>query len=215
MEYTVFPVGPIAANCTIIWDDVSCEAVVCDPGGDGQRIVSELQQRQLRPTGLLCTHAHFDHIDALSDVRAAFPDARIMLHKSDSELYNNTAVQGRAFGMQANTPPPVDRWIDQDDIIMVGEHKIKVLYTPGHAPGHTCFAFDHNGLDHIVCGDTVFAGSIGRTDLWGGDFKTLINSIITQLFVYTDNTVLIPGHGPETTVGHERTHNPFLMGQSL
>ena len=215
MEYTVFPVGPIAANCTIIWDNVSCEAVICDPGGDGQRIIREVQQRKLNVTGLLCTHAHFDHIDAVGEVRKAFPDAVIMLNKGDEDLYNNTEVQGQAFGMRANTPPPVDRWIGQDDVIMVGNKQIKVLFTPGHSPGHVCFAFTHNNLDHIACGDTVFAGSIGRTDLWGGDFQTLINAIVSQLFIYPDKTVLIPGHGPETTVGHERKYNPFLVGQSL
>lgn len=204
-----FPVGPLGCNCTILGDPASGEAIVIDPGGDAPRVLALLAEHGLRCTAVLNTHTHFDHVGAnpeLKDLGAA-----VMLHEEDMPLYEHLALQAELFRI---TPPPraveVDDFLHQGDRVRAGSIVLDVLHTPGHTPGSLCFHHEPSGL--LLSGDTLFAGSIGRTDLWGGDYDQEITSIRTRLFPLPAATRVVPGHGDATTLARERAANPFLAG---
>ncbi len=210
MELNVFAVGPLGANCTLLWDENTLEAAVFDAGDDAPAIVERIETKKLELKYIFCTHAHFDHVNAVGDLKRHYEQAKICLHRGDAELYENLPAQGRAFGMYASSTPPVDVWLEGGEEFSLSGNSIKVLHTPGHSPGSVSFVFSIAGRTHIVCGDTVFAMGVGRTDLWGGSWEELMHSIKNVLFAYPDDTILIPGHGPNTTIGRERTMNPWL-----
>lgn len=210
MKYEIFPVGPIEANCVLVWDETTLECAVIDPGDEAKKIAARIDKNGLKPAALLCTHAHFDHFNALCAIKKLYPHAPIRLHADDKELYDNAPLQGRVFGMRVDSPPAVDELIGDGEIIKIGGGGIKAVLTPGHSPGSLSYVFQCEGAAHIACGDVIFASGIGRTDLWGGDMSVLMNSIKNVILSFDDAAVLLPGHGPATTVGREKKTNPWL-----
>jgi glyoxylase-like metal-dependent hydrolase (beta-lactamase superfamily II) len=203
-----FPVGPLKCNCSIIACKETREAIIIDPGGDAEHIVSLIEKHKLKPKYLLHTHAHFDHVMATRAVKEA-TGAKILLHKEDDFLYDNLIHQGQLFGVEVDEPLPIDEHFEDESEIVIGKVKFKVLHTPGHTPGSTCFYLsDEESI--LFSGDTLFARSIGRTDLWGGSFDQIIQSISNRLFVLDNQTRVIPGHGPDTTIWSEKKENPFF-----
>jgi glyoxylase-like metal-dependent hydrolase (beta-lactamase superfamily II) len=203
-----FPVGPLQCNCTILGDPATGKALVIDPGDQGAEIVKMLAELGLRAVTLIHTHAHFDHVGATRHVAEA-TKAEIQLHQGDRPLYENLAMQGEAFGFKFDDVLPVNRWMNDGDTIKAGGVEVEVIHTPGHTPGSVCFSL--GGSEPILfSGDTLFQSSIGRTDLWGGDGRLILRSIKTRLYSLPEETLVIPGHGPETTIGEERVTNPFV-----
>jgi hydroxyacylglutathione hydrolase len=200
--------GPVATNTYLVADDSTGEAGVIDPAWDGEIIVAEAQQRGWRIGQIWVTHAHFDHIAGVEAVRTGCkPPAAIALHPADLPLWR---IHGGAewFGIRLEIIAQPDILLQAAQILRVGQYEFKVRHTPGHSPGHVIFYCASENL--VFCGDTVFAGSIGRTDLPGGDEATLIQSIHRQIFTLPDPTRLLCGHGEETSVGIERKSNPYL-----
>jgi glyoxylase-like metal-dependent hydrolase (beta-lactamase superfamily II) len=186
----------------------SGEALVVDPGGDVDDIIERLASLGLKAKYLLHTHAHFDHIMGSKGMREK-TGAEICLHKEDEFLYNMLGKQASMFGLSADEPLPVDKFLSDDQEINFGKLKTQVLHTPGHTPGSLCFCVqDSDSL--LFSGDTLFSRSIGRTDLWGGSFDKIIKSIKTRLFTLDDETRVIPGHGPDTSIWTEKKENPFF-----
>jgi len=210
MELNVLTVGPMAANCVVVWDDKTRECIVFDAGDDGDDIARFVREKGLDCTAVIATHGHYDHVNGMNELCRAFPKAAVMLNREDEKLYQNVAFQGQVFGMRANAVPAVTRYLDEGDDLRLAGEPITVLHTPGHSPGSLSFAFTASGKGHLVCGDTIFAMGIGRSDLWGGDHATLMRAITSKLLTYPDDTVLVPGHGPSTHVGTEKKLNPFM-----
>jgi glyoxylase-like metal-dependent hydrolase (beta-lactamase superfamily II) len=208
MIFDTFPVGPLGCNCVILGDEESHQALVVDPGGDVETILDRLRQLGLQVRYLLHTHAHLDHVGASRQLALA-TGAEVLLHKADSWLYENLAMQGSLLGMPVGEPHPVDRYLVEGETIVAGKLGAEVFHTPGHSPGSVCFRID-GGEPLLLSGDTLFQGSIGRTDLWGGSYPDIIRSIKKKLLVLPDETVVHCGHGEPTTIDEERRTNPFL-----
>ncbi len=208
MDITTFPVGPLQCNCSIIFCPETKEAVIIDPGGDAEKIMDFVKQHGLIVKYLLHTHAHFDHILASSDIKNS-TGAKICLHEKDKFLYDNLEGQGMLFGIKAKKPSAIDHYLADDEQIEIGKVKTTVLHTPGHTPGSLCFTVADKEST-VFAGDTLFNGSIGRTDLWGGSFDDIIKSINNRLLTLDDSTQVIPGHGESTNIWQEKRHNPFL-----
>ena len=212
MIVETFPVGSLACNCTIVADESSGEAIVVD-GGDGvDDVTTYLQQRNLRAKLLVHTHAHIDHIGDLGRLKEV-TGADGLLHPADLPLYQSLAMQARWIGLvHAPTIVPLDGDLRDGDSLRVGSVRLDVLHTPGHTPGSVCFALRNGeGLrTTLLTGDTLFAGSIGRWDLGGTSMEDIVASIREKLLPYDDATPVVPGHGPFTTIGTERSSNPYL-----
>ena len=195
---------------------VSCEAtgdaVLIDPGDEAPELVAAARQTGVTVRAILLTHAHLDHVTGVDRAKAAF-DVPVWLHADDLFLYEGVVEQGRMFGLSVRPQPPIDRFYDVAVPIEFGRQVVQVRHTPGHCPGGVCLAVTSHASESVelFVGDTLFAGSIGRTDLPGGDYDTLIRSIRRVLFEYPDPTPVHPGHGPDTTIGAERATNPFLQ----
>jgi hydroxyacylglutathione hydrolase len=201
--------GPVQTNAYLIADAATGEAAVVDPAWDGQSILAEAQRRGWRIAHLWLTHAHFDHLGGAATVADALnPLPMVALHPDDYLLWR---MEGGAslFGFRIDPGPEPTVELAHGQVLRLGENTLEVRHTPGHTPGHVIFYSQADGL--AFCGDVIFRGSIGRTDLPGGDFATLINSIRTQILTLPDETRLLSGHGQETTVGAERRDNPFLI----
>ncbi|MBI2605946.1 MAG: MBL fold metallo-hydrolase [Deltaproteobacteria bacterium] len=206
-------VGPLQCNCSIIYDEKTREAIVIDPGDEVERIRKTLEREGLSLKCAVHTHAHFDHVGATGGLKRALPGMQIALHRDDEDLYRNLPMQGQLFGFHFEAPPPVDKFLVDEEDLSVGGHKFSVLHTPGHSPGGVCLRFEAGLLSEtpvLFSGDTLFQRSIGRTDFWGGDYRQLINSIRDRLLTLDDETFVQPGHGPDTTIGVEARSNPFL-----
>jgi glyoxylase-like metal-dependent hydrolase (beta-lactamase superfamily II) len=206
-----FAVGPLACNCTIVADEQTSEAVVID-GGDGvDEVVRRLAMRNLRARYLLHTHAHIDHIGDLGSLRAK-TGGRGFLHPADLSLYQTLSIQASWIGLaRAPAVVPLDGELRDGDTIEAGAIRIDVLHTPGHTPGSVCFALGDDSAKTILSGDTLFAGSIGRWDLGGTSMEDIVASIHRKLLDFPDDTAVIPGHGPFTSIGVERNANPYLQ----
>jgi hydroxyacylglutathione hydrolase len=201
-------VGPLQCNCVLLGCEKTKEAVLIDPGDEGPRIVEEVQKNGLTVKYVLHTHAHFDHIAGTADVKASL-NPTLCLHKDDLQLYENLPMQGQFFGMKFGAAPEIDKFVQDEEEVIFGEHKLQVIHTPGHSPGSICLKL--LGAEEILfSGDTLFRQSIGRSDLWGGDYSKLIRSIKSRLLVLEGDTRVYPGHGPATRIGEEKTKNPFL-----
>ncbi len=202
-------VGPLQCNCTILGCTETRQAVVIDPGDEGERIVERLQRANLQVKYILHTHAHFDHIGGTKKVKAE-TSGTVCLHKADDFIYKMLPVQGAMFGLQRfGFAPAVEKFVEDEEILTFGKHRIQVIHTPGHSPGGVCYKLLTDD-EAVYSGDTLFAQSIGRTDLWGGDTELLIRSIKTRLLTLDDALAVHPGHGPSSTIGIEKRKNSFL-----
>ncbi|HEY2902054.1 MAG TPA: MBL fold metallo-hydrolase [Polyangia bacterium] len=206
-----FRVGVLGCNCSIVACPATNQALVVDPGDDAPAIIKALGRLGVNAVRLVHTHAHFDHIMGTGEVAGA-TGAEIVLHKDDRWLYDNLALQTTTFGLPAVPPaPPPTRELDRDQTLTFGQREAHAIHTPGHTPGSTCFFVEAPGETPIVfAGDTLFRGSIGRTDLWGGSAPQIQTSIRERLFTLPDDTIVVAGHGPDTTIGAEKDGNPFV-----
>jgi len=202
-----FPVPPLGCNCSIIGDPVTKQAIVVDPGGAAERILHEVQQLGFTVTRILHTHAHFDHFLAAGEMKKA-TGAVLCLHQDDRELWDMLEVQCRVFGIPYVPVPPPDHWIADEEKVPFGQMTAIALHTPGHTPGSMSFHVPAGAV--VLAGDTLFRGSIGRTDLWGGDFDALERSIRERLYTLDDSTLVVTGHGAETEIGWEKETNQFV-----
>ncbi len=202
-----FPVPPLGCNCSILGDPVTKQAIVVDPGGAHEQILQTVQALGLTVVRILHTHAHFDHFLASGEMQKA-TGAVLCLHEDDRFLWEMLEVQCRMFGVPYRPVPLPDCWLADEDAVNVGGIAGRALHTPGHTPGSMSFHFAQDRL--VLAGDTLFQGSIGRTDLWGGDFDTIERSIRERLYTLPDETLVVTGHGPETQIGMEKEDNQFV-----
>lgn len=199
--------GAFVENCYLVIDEAAGECAIVDPGEEAGLILHKVAQAAVRPVAIWVTHAHVDHVLGVPRVRAA-TGAPVMLHPADRPLYDRVPQQAAAFGLQAEPLPAPDREWTHGTAARVGGLTFTVRHTPGHSPGSVALV----GEGVVFGGDVLFQGSIGRTDLPGGDYQTLIDSIERELLVLPDSTIVYSGHGPQTTIGAERRTNPFLTG---
>jgi len=202
-----FSVPPLGCNCSIIGDPVTKQAIVVDPGGAHERILHEVQQLGLTVTMILHTHAHFDHFLASGEMKKA-TGATLCLHENDRDLWNMLEIQCRMFAVPYIAAPPPDYWLRDEEKLLIGQVAAVAIHTPGHTPGSMSFHVPEGNI--VLAGDTLFRGSIGRTDLWGGDFDTIEQSIRERLYTLQESTLVITGHGPETVIGVEKESNQFI-----
>jgi len=208
-----FPVGPLQCNCVVLGDEKTRQAIVIDPGDDVDRIYDVLQRHGLRLLLAVATHGHIDHVGALAELKQRTA-AQAALHEADLPLYEHLPAQAAWLGVPAPPTTKIDRPLSGGERLAFGGHSLQVIHTPGHSPGSVSLVLDA-AKPTVFSGDTLFAGSIGRTDLWGGSLPELLASIRRQLLVMDDDTLVIPGHGPQTSVGRERATNPFLQPGAL
>ena len=222
-------VEPFFKNGFVLGCEDTGEGVVIDPGDEVEELLAAAARRKLSIVNILLTHAHVDHVTGVGRAKAAL-GVPVWLHRDDNFLYERVQQQGQMFGIKVAAQPPVDSFYEGEGPLRFGRYRVRVLHTPGHCPGGVCLAVSKDTKDTkdakdakdakdtkdtkeratLVVGDTLFAGSIGRTDLPGGDLETLLRSIREVLFAFPDDTVVWPGHGPATTIGQERRTNPFL-----
>jgi glyoxylase-like metal-dependent hydrolase (beta-lactamase superfamily II) len=210
LHYTTIPVTAFQQNCSLVWCDETQQAAVIDPGGDLDQILAEVKQRELTLTQIWQTHAHIDHAGGTAELAAKLNLPIIGPHPADQFWIDGLAQQSKMFGF-----PPADaftptRWLHDGDTVTVGHSTLNVRHCPGHTPGHVVFHSPE--IKRAFVGDVLFAGSIGRTDFPQGDHDTLIASITQRLWPMGDDTVFIPGHGPESSFGRERQSNPYVAG---
>lgn len=208
MDIRAFPGGPFVENGYLVVCGESGAGVVIDPGATAGEIAAAIRDGGVEVEAVLLTHAHLDHVEGLAEIRAV-TSAPVFLHPDDRPLFDRLPEQAAMFGLEAQDPAPPDRELASDQEIVFGSCRLRVRVAPGHAPGHVILVSDEEGVAFV--GDVVFQGSIGRTDLPGGDFQRLMRSIREEVLTLPDDTRLLTGHGPETTVGRERTGNPFLI----
>ena len=209
MIHEVFPVGMLACNCSILGDESTGEAVVIDPGDNIERIQQILAKYNLRAKYIVATHAHIDHVGGIEKLKQA-TGAAVLMHKSDLPLYQNLALQAEWLGVPTPGLTDVDQFLKEGDLLHWGTLSLEVLHTPGHSPGSISLHLPGEN-QRILSGDTLFQGSIGRTDLWGGSMDEILRSIQTRLLIFPDQTPVFPGHGMPPTIGAERERNPFLQ----
>jgi hydroxyacylglutathione hydrolase len=237
--HEVIPVGILQCNCSILGDPTTHEAIVVDPGDEVERITEILRAHKLKVRAIVSTHTHIDHVGGLAGLHK-ITGAPVLIHEADLDLYRHLDLQAQWLGVRTPAMTNIDDFLKEGDALRWGGFAARVLYTPGHTPGSISLVVerqpaqaaarspvkvshlesapppgeltDLNSLDpaRLLAGDTLFQGSIGRTDLWGGSFQQIIESIREKLLVLPDEMVVYPGHGPETSIGAEREHNPFL-----
>mgnify|MGYP003704389285 FL=1 len=210
LKYLTIPVTPFQQNCSLVWDDVSLQAAVIDPGGDTDRILAAVNQFGLKLEQIWITHAHVDHAAATAELAERLQLPIIGPHEEDQFWIDNLPQAAVMYGFPPARPFTPTRWLHDGDTVTVGELTLDVIHCPGHTPGHV--VFHSASAQRCFVGDVLFAGSIGRTDFPRGDYDTLIASITQRLWPMGDDTVFIPGHGPESTFGRERKTNPFVGG---
>lgn len=210
MLIETFPVGPFQCNCTILADDATREAIIIDPGDEPEQILDIVRVNDLTVRYLIHTHAHMDHMIGTRRVKEE-TGAAILLHRDDDWLYRNLEMQASMFGIQVQAPLAIDAYLEDGQLVSFGVGgEARVIHTPGHSPGSVCFRL-RDEQEMLFSGDTLFAQGIGRTDLWGGSFETLVRSIHDRLLTMDDETLLHPGHGPSSTVWQEKRRNPWLQ----
>ncbi len=209
MILETFAVPPLGCNCTVLADETTREAVIIDPGGDEAGILRRITDGGFIVKAIVHTHTHIDHVGATSGVqRATGAPARI--HESDLFMYDMLAVQGQMLGMRAPPRAELDAFLRDGDVISAGSLRLEVLHTPGHTPGSVCFRCVGGEREVVFTGDTLFAGSIGRTDLWGGDSDAILQSIRRRLLTLPEDSLVVPGHEQTTTIAREKRFNPFV-----
>jgi hydroxyacylglutathione hydrolase len=207
MIHEILPVGPLACNCSVIGDEVTREAMVIDPGDNIDDVLALVTKHNFQVKQIVITHAHIDHVGGAMKLRAR-TGAPILLNENDYALLQMLDVQATWLGMASPGKVEIDQSLGQDDTLKTGPVTASVIHTPGHTEGSICLYFPRE--KKLIAGDTLFAGSIGRTDLPGGSFKKIVDSLHGKLLALPDDTVVVPGHGPSTTIGEERESNPFL-----
>ena len=204
MIIETIPVGPLQGNTYIVGDEETRQAVVIDPGDEGDRILEVVKSNNLKINEIICTHAHFDHVGAAGDIKKE-TGAKIIMHKEDLETYSLAKDQAAFWGFQVDDLPQPDGYVGEGDEIKVGNLSFKVMHTPGHSKGGICLY----GKGIVFTGDTIFKGSIGRTDFPGGSIEELKSSF-RRIIELPDDTRVLSGHGPETTIGYEKQTNFFM-----
>lgn len=207
MIFESIAVGPLSVNCYIAACEESREGIIVDPGGDAELIVRLVQKLDLKIQTVINTHGHFDHVGGNRRILEAF-GARLLIHQADAPMLGRSAEVARKYGLQGENSPEADAYLDEGMDLNCGACRIQVLHTPGHTMGGCCLYFEKERK--VITGDTLFADSIGRTDLPGGSHQQLLDSIRTKLFTLPDDIVAYPGHGPQTTIGHEKRCNPYF-----
>lgn len=214
MTTKTFTVNPFSMNCYIYWDENTKEGVIIDPGAyedfEKNEILNYIRSNGINIKLILLTHGHIDHIMGNKWAIDTF-GVPVLMHKDDLPLIDRAMDQAAMFGVQFPKPPAPDKFIDESDVIEVSGNEFKIIHTPGHSPGSVCFVDEKEKI--IFGGDTVFRGSIGRTDLWMGDIDILLDSINSKIMIYPEDFVIYPGHMDATTVGEEKAANPFLNGE--
>lgn len=209
MNWTQLPLGALQTNCYVLSNQAG-ECIVFDPGAEGERLVQWLKENQLRPLAILLTHAHFDHIGAVEQVREAF-SVPVYLHQAEAEWLTNPALNGSArFQLGEVSGQPADHLLTDEASLTIGGFSFQLFHTPGHSPGSISYFFEEGNV--VFAGDALFMGSIGRTDLPGGNHEQLIKSIHDHLLSLPEEVIVLPGHGPATMIGDEMERNPFLNG---
>ena len=211
MIHEILPVGPLQCNCSIIGDETTRDAMVIDPGDDIADVLALIQKHNLQVRQIVITHAHIDHVGGAMQLRQA-TGAPILMNQTDYALVKMLDVQAAWLGMKSPGQVEIDHSVGDADKIEAGPLSANVIHTPGHTEGSVCLYF--SAQQKLIAGDTLFAGSIGRTDLPGGNNQVLIASIRNVLFPLGDDAIVHPGHGPDTTIAKERRTNPFLVGPS-
>ena len=214
--HITIPVGMLQCNCSIIGDPVTREALVIDPGDEVTRILELLGRHKLTVKAIVSTHAHIDHVGGLSKLHQ-YTGAPILMHRDDLPLYQGMEVQAAFLGVATPEITDVDQLLKEGDTLNWGSFQANVMHTPGHTPGSVCLYLPKDAGNitiaspRLFAGDTLFAGSIGRTDLWGGSMEQITDSIRGKLMQLPDDTIVYPGHGRLTSIGQERETNPFLI----
>jgi len=216
MIYIKLPVGMLQCNCLIIGDPQTREAIVIDPGDEVERILGLLGRHKLTVNAIVSTHAHIDHVGGIAKLHQ-YTGAPVMMHNDDLPLYHGMEEQAAFLGVETPALVDVDHLLKEGDALNWGNFQANVIHTPGHSPGSVCLYVPKGSgpsrlaQPQLFAGDTLFAGSIGRTDLWGASFDQIMDSLKSKIMRLPDETVVHPGHGPSTSIGHERHSNPFLQ----
>lgn len=205
----VMALGMFQSNCSVVMCNQTKQAIVIDPGAEAERIIRVLEQLECRVSHLFLTHAHLDHVGAAAQLKS-HTKAKIAVPKGDEMLYEHAPVQAQAMGLDAFDMAPIDLLFDDKDQFDVAGAKLTAIHTPGHSPGSSCLLLESSDGRILFSGDTLFRGSIGRTDLPGGSYQALISSVREKLFTLEPELVVIPGHGEATTIGEEIRSNPFF-----
>ncbi len=209
MIHEIFPVGPLQCNCSVVGDEQTKEAIVIDPGDDIADVMGVVQRHGLTVKQIVVTHAHIDHVGGAMQLKR-LTGAPVLLNQNDYALLKMLDVQAAWIGMKAPENVTIDGSIGTGDKVSAGKLTADVLHTPGHTEGSICLYFAPE--KKLIAGDTLFAGSIGRTDLPGGSYEKIMRSLHGPVLALPDETIVVPGHGPLTTIGEERASNPFLVG---
>jgi glyoxylase-like metal-dependent hydrolase (beta-lactamase superfamily II) len=205
MKYESLIVGPLETNCYFVYSPETMECAVVDPGAEPDSIIRMIAQMNFKPTLILNTHGHIDHIGANKDIKEKF-DIPLYIHSADSAMLNNVLQSEMGLFLGAKDSPAADHFLEEGEKIKIGKYSLKVIHTPGHSPGSVSFLGD----GFLLSGDTLFFGGVGRTDLPGGSWQEMVNSIKNKILTLPDEMIVLPGHGPHTTVGQERNSNPFI-----
>lgn len=209
MDYHIIPVTAFAQSCSLIWCAETQEAAIVDPGGDAEKIKQAVAEKGVNVKQILLTHGHLDHVGAAAELAAHYAVKIIGPQKLDAFWLEGLPAQSRMFGLAECAPLTPDRWLEEGESVEVGNVRLDILHCPGHTPGHIVF-FDAEGR-LLVSGDVIFNGGVGRSDFPQGNHQALIDSITDKLLPLGDDVTFIPGHGPMSTLGHERVSNPFLQ----
>jgi glyoxylase-like metal-dependent hydrolase (beta-lactamase superfamily II) len=208
MQYISLPVTAFEQNCSIIWCETTKACAFVDPGGDADDLIAAVSERGLKPVGVFLTHGHLDHVGGTVALATHYRIPISGPHEADKYWLDALPAQAQRFGLPLSGVFVPDRWLQGGDTLQLGQQQLEVLHTPGHTPGHVVFFQRESAV--LFAGDVLFKGSIGRTDFPGGNHQQLMHSIKTQLWTLGDDVTVVPGHGPNTTIGMERLHNPFI-----